>query len=69
MREDIAKLQSENVATNNKIEDVKASNETALATIVTQLNGISVAIARLETTVNINKINQMNVSALSKDSL
>jgi len=41
-----------------KIDDVKAASDTALAAILSQLNGLSVSIARIETTMNIDKMNK-----------
>lgn len=58
MAEDIRKLQEADKETNSKIEDVKASTDTALSAILTQLNTLSISIARIETTINIHKINK-----------
>lgn len=60
MKDDLRKLEESDIATNSRIEDVKSSTETALSTLVTQLTGISVQIARIETAINIDKINSSN---------
>jgi len=69
MHDDILKLEKankeltekmENADKENaeKIDDVKAASDTALAAILSQLNGLSVSIARIETTMNIDKMNK-----------
>ncbi len=58
VKEDVNTLKDADKEIYNKVEDHKSAFETSLSTIMTQLSNINVSIARLETIININKINK-----------
>jgi hypothetical protein len=57
-KELMEKMENADKENAEKIDDVKAASDTALAAILSQLNGLSVSIARIETTMNIDKMNK-----------
>lgn len=56
MQEDINELKSRDDDLVSRIEDNRASNETAISTIMVQLNNISIQIAKLATKLNVTDL-------------